>query len=45
MNTHSFIVYIQTKSIYPDISKDVETRFDTANYELKIQLPKGRKKK
>ena len=34
MNTGSFIVYIKTDDIYKDIAKDVETRFDTSNYEL-----------
>ena len=33
MDTDSFIVYI-TDDIYKDIAKDVETRFDTSNYEL-----------
>ena len=36
----SFIVYIKTKHIYSDIAKDVETRFDTSNYELGKPLPK-----
>ena len=29
-----FIVYIKTDNIYKDITKDVETRFVTVNYEL-----------
>ena len=29
LDTDSFIVYIKTEDIYSDISKDVETRFDT----------------
>ena len=28
-----FIVYIKTNDIYKDIAKNVETRFDTSNYE------------
>ena len=28
-----------------DIARDVETRFDTSNYELDIPLPKGKNKK
>ena len=40
MNTDSFIVYIKTDGIYQDIAKDVETRFDTSNYELDRSLPK-----
>ena len=35
MDTDSFIVYIKTDNIYKDIEEDVETRFDTSNYELK----------
>ena len=30
MSTDSFIVYIKTKDTYVDISKNVETRFDTS---------------
>ena len=30
--------------IYKDIAKDVETRFDTSNYELDIPLPQGKSK-
>ena len=33
-DTDSFIVYIKTNDIYKDIVEDVETRFDTSNYEL-----------
>ena len=29
LDKNSFIVYIKTEDIYSDISKDVETRFDT----------------
>ena len=39
-----FIVYIKTDGIYKDIAEDVETRFDTSNYELGRSLPKGKKK-
>ena len=41
MDTDSFIVYIKTDDIY----KDIETRFDTSNYELDRLLPKGKNKK
>ena len=37
---YSFIVYIKTDAIYKDIVEDVETRFDTSNYELERPLPK-----
>ena len=45
MDTDSFIVYIKTEDIYPDIPKGVETRFYTSSYELDRQLPKGKNKK
>ena len=31
---YGFIVYIKTDYIFKDIAEDVETRFDTSNYEL-----------
>ena len=43
MDTNSFIFYIKTKGIYKDIAKDVETKFDTSNYELDRALHKGKK--
>ena len=45
MDTNGFIVYIKTDDIYKDIAEDVETRFDTSNYELDRQLTKGKNKK
>ena len=47
MGTNSFIVYIKTDDIHKDITEDVETRFDTSNYELVIDRPllKGKNKK
>ena len=44
MDKDSFIVYIKTEDIYSDTAKDVETRFDTSNYELGRLLPKGKSK-
>ena len=38
---NSFTVYIKPEDIYADIAKDVETRFDTSNYELERPLGKG----
>ena len=32
--SYGFIVYIKADGTYKDIAEDVETRFDTANYEL-----------
>ena len=43
--TVSFIVYIKTDDIYKKIAEDVETRFDSSNYELVRPLPKGKNKK
>ena len=40
MDTDSFIVYIKTDDTYKDIVEDIETRFDTSNYELNRPLPK-----
>ena len=45
MDTGSFIVYIKTDDLYKDIANDVETRFDTSNYELDRSLSKGKNKK
>ena len=42
MDTDIFIVYITIADIYVHISKDVETRFDSSNYELGRSLPKGK---
>ena len=44
-DTDSFIVYIKTDDIYKDITEDIETRFDTLNYELERPFPKGKNKK
>ena len=45
MDTDSFIVYIKTDNIYKNIAEDIETRFDTSNYELDRLLHKGKNKK
>ena len=45
MDTSSFMVYIKTDDICKDIAQDVESRFDTSNYELDRQLPKIKNKK
>ena len=34
VDTDSFIMHIKTEDFYKDISKDVEKRFDTSNYEV-----------
>ena len=40
--SNSFAVYIKTDDVYRDIAEDVETRFNTSNYELDRPLPKGK---
>ena len=45
MDTKSFIVHVKRNDIYKDIAEDVETRFDTSNFEFDRSLPKGRNKK
>ena len=45
MDTDSFIVHIKTYDIYKDIAEDVETRFDTSNFEFDRPLPKWKNQK
>ena len=45
MDTDSFIVPVKTDDIYKDIAEDVETRFDTSNFEIDRPLPKEKNKK
>ena len=45
MDTDSFIVHVKTNDIYKDIAENVETRFDTSNFELGRSLPKIKNKK
>ena len=45
MDIDSFIVYIKTYDIYKGIAEDVQTSFDTSNYELHRPLSKRKKKK
>ena len=40
MDMDSFFVYIKADDVYKDIVEDLETRFDTSNYELDRLLPK-----
>ena len=42
MDTGSFIVHVKAEDIYKDISEDVETSFDTSNYETDKLLPTGK---
>ena len=43
MDIDSFIVQMKTEGIYLDSEKDVETRFDTSNFELDRTLSKKKK--
>ena len=45
IGTYSFAINVKTDDIYKDIVEDVETRFDTSNYELDRPLPKRKYKK
>ena len=45
MDADSFIGYIKIDNIYKDIADDVETKFNTSNYELDRPLPRGKTKK
>ena len=45
VGTERFIVYIETEDIYSEIAKDVETKFNTSNYELSRPLAKEKNKK
>ena len=40
MDADSFIVSLKTGDIYKDIAEDIETKFDTSNFELERPLPK-----
>ena len=44
MDTDSFIVHVKTDDIYKDIVEDVETRFDTSNFEIDHYLKEQMKK-
>ena len=45
MDADSFIVHRETDDIHRDIAQDLETRFDTSNYDLARPLSKGKNKK
>ena len=45
MDTDSFVMNIKTNDFYRDIANDVESRFDTSNYEVNKPLPTGKNKK
>ena len=45
METNCFTVHVKADDIYKSIREDVETRYDTSNYELNRPLPKENNKK
>ena len=45
MDPYSFIVHLKTDYICKNIAEDIETRFDTSNFEIDRTLPKGKNKK
>ena len=45
MDTDTYTVFIKTDGIYQNIAENVETRFDSSNYESDRPLPKGKNKK
>ena len=45
IDTDIFIIYIKIEDTYSDIATDVETRFDTSNYDLDRPLTKGKNNK
>ena len=44
MDTDSFILHVKIDDIYKDIARDLETSFDTLNFEIDRALPKGKNK-
>ena len=44
MDTDSFIVHVKTDDVYKDIVENVETRFETSNFEIYRLLPKEKNK-
>ena len=45
MDTDSFVMNVKTNDFYSDIANDVESRFDTSNYEANRPLPTRKNKK
>ena len=43
--TQTASLFISKQDICKDIAEDVDTRFDTSNFELDRPLPKGKNKK
>ena len=45
MDRDSFIFHVKTDDIYKHIAEDVETRFETSNFEIDRPLSKGKNEK
>ena len=45
LDMDSFVMNIKTNDFYKDIANDMESRFDTSNYEVNRPLPTGKNKK
>ena len=45
IQTVQLIVHVKTDDIYKDIAEDIETGFDTSNYETDRLLPMGKNKR
>ena len=45
MDSDSFIIHIKTEDYYEDIVGDVDSRYDTSNYEVDRPFPKEMNKK
>ena len=44
MSTDSFIIHVKAEDIYKDMAEDIESRFNTSNYEVNLPLPMGKNK-
>ena len=44
MDSERFIVHVKANDIYKHIAENVETRFETSNFELDRPIPKGKNK-
>ena len=45
MDTDSFVILVKASDIFKDITEDVETRFETSNYELDTPFTKEQNEK
>ena len=45
INTDNLIVHVKSEDVYEDLARNVETSFNTSNYEVKRFLPISKNKK